>query len=63
VDYDLDAASSLGCGYNASQGAKDCKEIGYITFRGALVAVVREERAGVYVVRYSDGTFSILGGG
>lgn len=63
VDYDLDASSALGCGYNASQGAKDCKEIGYITFRGALVAVVREERAGVYVVRYSDGTFSILGGG
>lgn len=62
VDYDLDAASTLGCGYNASQGAKDCNEIGYLTFRGSLVAVVREERPGAYVVRYSDGTFSILGG-
>ncbi len=39
----------------------DCSAIAYLTYRGALMATVREERPGIYVARYVDGSFVILG--
>lgn len=39
----------------------DCTAIAYLTYRGALMATVREERPGIYVARYLDGSFIILG--
>ena len=42
-------SSALGCGYKRQSGAKDCKEIGYITFRGALVGVVRQKSAQAFM--------------
>lgn len=56
--------TDTGCGlYNrdklVSEG--DCNAVAYITFRGALLGSIREERPGVYVVRYVDGTWTILG--
>ena len=53
------------CGYaNRDQlvaVTDSCDAVGYITFRNALVAVIREERPGVYVARFSDGSFILLG--
>src|SRR5690554_1445131 len=64
VDYEIDETSTEVCGYtNAdNKGAKDdtCKAIAYLTVRGKLVGTLRKEK-GLYVMRYSDGTFSILG--
>lgn len=39
----------------------DCSAIAYLTYRGALMATIREERPDVYVARYLDGSFIILG--
>lgn len=39
----------------------DCTAVAYLTYRGALMATVREERPGIYVARYLDGSFIILG--
>ena len=64
VDYELDG-NELPCGVaNRDEEIRegDCNAVGYLTFRNSLVAVIREERAGVYVARFSDGTFLILGG-
>src|SRR5690554_6309480 len=64
VDYEIDDTSTEVCGYtNAdNKGAKvdTCKAIAYLTVRGKLVGTLRKEK-GLYVMRYSDGTFSILG--
>lgn len=64
VDYEL-GDGSTPCGYaNRDQlvaVADSCDAVGYITFRNALVAVIREEREGVYVARFSDGSFILLG--
>src|SRR5690554_6396701 len=64
VDYEIDDTSTEVCGYtNAdNKGAKvdTCKAIAYLTVRGKLVGTLRKEN-GLYVMRYSDGTFSILG--
>jgi len=42
-------------------GVTACEAAGYLTFRNSLIGVVREERDGVYVVRFVDGRFVILG--
>ncbi|QQD21389.1 hypothetical protein GJQ54_06215 [Oceanospirillaceae bacterium ASx5O] len=64
VDYEL-GEESTPCGYaNRDQlvaVARSCDAVGYITFRNALVAVIREERSGVYVARFSNGRFIVLG--
>ena len=39
-----------------------CDAIAYFTFRGLVTGSLREERDGVYVIRYIDGSFQILGG-
>lgn len=38
-----------------------CDAIAYFTFRGLVTGSLREERDGVYVIRYIDGSFQILG--
>lgn len=42
--------------------AGKCDAIAYFTFRGLVTGSLREEREGVYVIRYIDGSFQILGG-
>src|SRR5690554_3073528 len=66
-EYDSDEDSQgSSCGYtdkNAkvdSKGKTSCDAIAYLTVRGKLVGTLRKEK-GLYVMRYSDGTFSILG--
>lgn len=66
-EYDSDEDSQgSSCGYtdkNAkvdSKGKTSCNAIAYLTVRGTLVGTLRKEK-GLYVMRYSDGDFSILG--
>jgi hypothetical protein len=62
-DKDADDASGA-CGLiNRKESvAKDCDALAYINFRGALVGIIREEQDGVYVARFADGEFMVLGG-
>jgi hypothetical protein len=41
---------------------EDCEAIAYFTFRGLVTGSLREERDGVYVIRYIDGSWQVLGG-
>src|SRR5690606_24632511 len=64
VDYDP-GEETAPCG-NAIRDqlvavAGSCDAVGYLTYRSALVAVIREERPGVYVARFSNGRFIVLG--
>lgn len=57
-----DGANKLGCGYLYKDNPADfaqCKDsaVAYLTFRSALVAVIREERKGEFIARFSDGDF------
>ena len=59
-------ASEEKCGF-FSRGAtptvgEDCDAIAYLTFRGLVTGSLREERDGVYVIRYIDGSWQVLGG-
>lgn len=40
---------------------EDCDAIAYFTFRGLVTGTLREERDGVYVIRYIDGSWQVLG--
>lgn len=40
---------------------EECDAIAYFTFRGLVTGSLREERDGVYVIRYIDGSWQILG--
>ena len=55
------------CGFfgrgNEPVADQKCDAIAYFTFRGLVTGSLREERDGVYVIRYIDGSFQILGGG
>lgn len=64
VDYELgDDAQPCGVINRKDQTATgQCNAIGYLTYRNAIVGVIREERDGIYVVRFSDGQFLVLGG-
>src|SRR5690554_2954930 len=62
VDYEIDKDVVNNCGYSGHQvKTKSCNAIAYLTVRGKLVGVLREEN-GAYVMRYSDGTWSLIGG-
>lgn len=54
------------CGFfargNEPTAGEKCDAIAYFTFRGLVTGSLREERDGVYVIRYIDGSFQILGG-
>tara|TARA_B100001109_G_scaffold255885_1_gene262190 strand:- start:24264 stop:27323 length:3060 start_codon:yes stop_codon:yes gene_type:complete len=65
VDYAIDPdADDYACGVINRQEltVNTCEAVAYLTFRNALIGVIREERDGVYVVRFIDGRFLILGG-
>lgn len=53
------------CGFfsrgEETQAGEDCDAIAYLTFRGLVTGSIREERDGIYVVRYIDDSFQILG--
>ena len=64
VDYELDG-SGQPCGVINRKDeivTGNCNAVGYLTYRNSIVGVIREERDGVYVVRFSDGQFLVLGG-
>jgi hypothetical protein len=54
------------CGFFArgdtTEAGEDCEAIAYFTFRGLVTGSLREERDGVYVIRYIDGSWQVLGG-
>lgn len=50
----------FGRGLNPTEG-EDCDAIAYLTFRGLVTGSLREERDGVYVIRYIDGSWQVLG--
>ena len=53
------------CGFfgrnNTPVAEKKCDAIAYFTFRGLVTGSLREERDGVYVIRYIDGSWQVLG--
>jgi len=52
------------CGLNDRDklsSAGDCDAVAYLTVRGSLVGTIREERDGVFVARFVDGTWMIIG--
>lgn len=53
------------CGFfgrgNEPEKGMDCEAIAYFTFRGLVTGSLREERDGVYVIRYIDGSWQVLG--
>lgn len=64
VDYELNG-SGQPCGVINRKDeivTGNCNAVGYLTYRNSIVGVIREERDGVYVVRFSDGQFLVLGG-
>ncbi|OUS40161.1 hypothetical protein A9R00_07480 [Oleispira antarctica] len=40
---------------------RECEGVAYLTFRGFVTGTVREERDGVYVARYIDGSWQVIG--
>lgn len=42
-------------------GDRECNAIAYLTFRGFVTGTIREERPGVYVARFIDGSWQIVG--
>jgi len=63
TEYDQGSVEE-GCGVNDRDklsSAKDCEAVAYLTVRGALVGTIREERENVFVARFIDGTWMIIG--
>lgn len=53
------------CGFfnrgELTEEGENCAAIAYLTFRGLVTGVLREERDGAYVIRYIDDTWQVLG--
>lgn len=53
------------CGFfaraNIPVAGEDCDAVAYFTFRGLVTGSLREERDGVYIIRYIDGSWQVLG--
>lgn len=65
AEYEVgDEEGSCGA-YNRNDNVStgQCEAVAYLSFRGVLMATVREERPGVYIVRFVDGTWTMLGNG
>ena len=63
VEYQ-EGDDKFGCGVNDRDklsSAEGCDAVAFLTFRGALVATIREERDGVFVARFVDGSWMVLG--
>lgn len=56
-DVDVGCAV-MGRDRNITNGTCDAR--GYLTYRGSLLAVIREERPNVFVIRYIDGAFQVI---
>lgn len=54
-----------GCGAQhqdkAVAASGTCSAVAYVAFRNSLMAIIREERPNVYVARFIDGSFIVLG--
>ncbi|ASP39997.1 hypothetical protein CHH28_15525 [Bacterioplanes sanyensis] len=67
VEYERDdnadeATGACGLINRSELLAKDCDAVAYISYRNVLLGVIREEQNGVYVARFADGEFLVLGG-
>lgn len=54
----------IACGVNDSDKLSSgggCEAVAYLTFRNSLVATIREERENVFVARFVDGSWMVLG--
>ncbi|MDF1762326.1 MAG: hypothetical protein P1U57_02855 [Oleibacter sp.] len=63
VEYP-EGTQNFGCGLDDRDklvSGEDCEAVAYLRVRGNLVGTIREERKGVFVVRYVDGSWTILG--
>jgi hypothetical protein len=63
VEYQ-EGDDKFGCGVNDRDklsSAEGCDAVAFLTFRGALVATIREERPNVFVARFVDGSWMVLG--
>jgi len=51
------------CGFvfSGDNSDRECKAIAYLTFRGLVTGTIREEREGVYIARFVDGTWMVVG--
>lgn len=61
-DTELNAGHTR-CGllFPGENSDKECDAIAYLTFRGFVTGTVREERPGVYVARFIDGSWQVIG--
>ncbi|MEK9711063.1 MAG: hypothetical protein VW258_00700, partial [Thalassolituus sp.] len=61
----LQGDDEFACGLNdrdkISAVEDSCDAVAYLTVRGSLVGTIREERDGVFVARFVDGTWMIIG--
>ena len=62
-------AEDIGAGHTrcglinpGSESDRKCEGVAYLTFRGFVTGTVREEREGVFVARYIDGSWQVIGG-
>jgi hypothetical protein len=63
TDYTQGTAET-GCGLNDRgklSSSDDCDSVAVLTVRGATVGVIREERPNVFVARFVDGSWMVLG--
>lgn len=66
VSYTPDSdVTDKKCGFfgrgSEPTAGEECDAIAYFTFRGLVTGSLREERDGVYVIRYIDGSWQMLG--
>ncbi|MFP6791518.1 MAG: hypothetical protein VB954_16225 [Thalassolituus sp.] len=63
VEYSVGDTNNACGAYNRDElvSGDDCEAVAYLRYRGSLMATIREERPGVYIVRYVDGTWIMLG--
>jgi hypothetical protein len=61
-EADADAGyKRCGFVFSGDSSDRECKAIAYLTFRGLVTGTIREEREGVYVARFIDGTWMVVG--
>lgn len=62
---EIAAVQEEKCGFfdrgQKTEGGENCSAIAYLTFRGLVTGVLREEQDGVYVIRYIDGSWQAFG--
>lgn len=64
AEYELteEETGETACGVvNRDQSVNGCNAVAYLGYKGSLMAIVREEREDVYVARFFNGDFVLLG--